>query len=200
MSVFHKWNIVFVQIPKNASSSIYNRLENKSDENISGNHSTYLEDMQSQDPELFESYFSFAVIRNPYDRLVSAFEFASMDENFNQEGLNFENFVKKCDDVGPNFYVNQPIYFTPQYKFITIKNILLVDKIIHYENINDEWSELVEKLNTMHNFAPIKSSLDIINPTPYKQNKNWEDYYNPDLKNIVYNLYKKDFEIFKYEK
>lgn len=198
MSVFHKWKIIFIQIPKNASTSIFERLSNNTDLINQGNHTTFFDDMQNQDSELFESYFSFAVVRNPYDRFISAYEFASMDESFDK--LNFNEFVKKCENNGYNFYLNEPIYFTPQFKFITIKNIILVDEYIKFENLNEEWPKLVKKINTLHNFTPIKSNLNVINATPYKMNKNWEDYYTEETKEIIYNLYKKDFELFNYKK
>jgi len=198
MSVFHKWKTVFIQIPKNASSSIFNRLSNTTDLQNQGNHTTFFDDMQNQDSELFESYFSFAIIRNPYDRFISAYEFASLDDSFVK--LNFNEFVKKCENNGNNFYLQEPIYFIPQYKYITIKNIILVDEIIKFENLNEEWVKISKKINTLHNFTPIKETLEVINATPHKMNKNWKDYYNEETKEIVYNLYKKDFEIFGYKK
>jgi len=200
MSIFHKWKVIFIQIPKNASSSIFNRLENKTDLHNQGEHTTFFDDMQNQDTELFESYFSFAVVRNPYDRFVSAFEFASMEEGFNIEKLNFEKFVEKCDNFGHNFYLHEPVYFIPQFKYITIKNIILVDKIIKYENLKNEWIDISNIINSNHTFIPIKNNLEKINATPYKMNKKWQDYYNDKTKNIIYNLYKKDFDIFKYDK
>lgn len=198
MSVFHKWKTVFIQIPKNASSSIFNRLSNTTDLQNQGNHTTFFDDMQNQDSELFESYFSFAIVRNPYDRFISSYEFASLDDSFVK--LNFNEFVKKCESNGNNFYLREPIYFVPQYKYITIKNIILVDEIIKFENLNEEWIKISKKINTLHNFTPIKETLEVINATPHKMNKNWEDYYNEETKEIVYNLYKKDFEIFGYKK
>jgi len=73
MSVYHKWRTVFVQITKNASSAVHDALSNPTD--VNHDHRLYIDILAQNDPELIESYFSFAVCRNPYDRFVSAYEY-----------------------------------------------------------------------------------------------------------------------------
>ena len=128
MCQYHKWKCVFVQIPKNASSAIHQKLRNRTDDVHS--HRTYFEILHDHDSELTESYFTFAVVRNPYDRFVSAFE----QDGSHDTGLDFEEFVKK---LGDNiFFVNDiSVYFIPQYRYISIKSVILMDDIIRFENM-----------------------------------------------------------------
>jgi len=190
MPVYHKWKTIFVHIPKNASSSIHSRLKNNTDDIHS--HITFLEILSDNDAELIESYYSFAVTRNPYDRFVSAFE--QEDSHDRTNNISFEDFVKHINNID-----DLSIYFKPQYKFITIKSLILVDDIIKFENLNDEWLKISKKINSNSLFN-LKKTLDVINANPIKINKSWKDYYTEETKEIVYNLYKKDFELFKYDK
>jgi hypothetical protein len=199
MSVYHKWRTVFVQIPKNASSSIHKVLENQTD--VNHNHRTYIEVLSENDPELIESYYSFAICRNPYDRFVSAYEY--MKQNSGGEwNPTFEEAVDEFYSRGSHFYTTEDIIFWPQHRFVTIKNIILVDDIIKYEEMNNQWSNIVEKIckTTPSSFSKPGSIIPRENITYVREERKWQDYYNDDLKDKVYHLYKKDFELFGYKK
>ena len=43
-------------------------------------------------------------------------------------------------------------------------------------------------------------SLPKANVTDIRNNRSWEDYYTPELKEKVYWLYERDFELFGYKK
>ena len=199
MSVYHKWRTVFVQIPKNASSSIHKVLENQTD--LNHNHRTYIEVLSENDPELIESYYSFAICRNPYDRFVSAYEY--MKQNSGGEwNPTFEEAVDEFHSRGSHFYTAEDIIFWPQHRFVTIKNIILVDDIIKYEEMNNQWSNIVEKIckTTPSSFSKPGSIIPRENITHVREERKWQDYYNDDLKDKIYHLYKKDFELFGYKK
>ena len=59
-------NIVFVAVPKTATRSIYKILE----ADFNGELYNHQDHMQII-PDEFKHYFSFCVIRNPYDRICS---------------------------------------------------------------------------------------------------------------------------------
>lgn len=199
MGIYHKWKCVFVEIPKNASSAIHGVLKNNTD--YLNTHQSYLEYLNNNDIELVESYFSFAVCRNPYDRFISAFEFCTKISNELQD-QDFNDFVMSLEKKGDVAYLSLPIHFIPQYKFITIKNIILVDKVIRFENLAEEWASISKILNESKHktYTNLSNSLDVVNATPSKFNKSIDDFCDEKLKEIIYNLYKKDFEIFNYEK
>lgn len=199
MSVYHKWRTVFVQIPKNASSAIHRIMENQTDH--THDHSKYVDIISWHDPELIESYYSFAICRNPYDRLVSAYEFLKQGE-WELGHLDFKELVEHFYAQGLHFYTNYDVFFWPQHRFVTIKKIVLVDKIIRYEKLDEEWPAIQAEImkNVPPRFSSLPTELKKENPSHNKQGKKWEDYYTPELRKMVYELYQRDFEIFEYEK
>ena len=74
MAVYHNLQTVFVEIAKNASTSVRNALSGGID--LYSDHTPYMwmketEDFNGND---ISNYYSFVVSRNPYDRFFSAYE------------------------------------------------------------------------------------------------------------------------------
>lgn len=200
MSVYHKWRTVFVQITKNASSAIHNALTNPTD--VNHDHRMYVEILANNDPELVESYYSFAVCRNPYDRFVSAYEYLRTYSDGTGWNLSFEETVNTFYNRGRFFYTNEDYVWWPQARFVAIKKIILVDKIIRYETLASEWPGIVQEImkRVPEGYSRPKDLLDKVNVTEIRGGRSWESYYTPELKEKVYELYKRDFELFNYPK
>ena len=201
MSVYHKWRTVFVQITKNASSAVHEALRNPSDQ--SHDHALYIDILSNNDPELVESYYSFAICRNPYDRFVSAYEYLT---NYPETrwSLSFEETVDVFHRRGRFFYTSEDLVWWPQARFVAIKKIILVDKIIRYEELAREWPKVVEEImqRVPEGFSRPKDYLDQVNPDNVtgRNGRPWQDYYTPELKQKVYEMYRRDFELFNYDK
>jgi hypothetical protein len=45
-----------------------------------------------------------------------------------------------------------------------------------------------------------KDILDRVNASNSREGRKWQDYYTPELKEKVYELYRRDFELFNYTK
>jgi chondroitin 4-sulfotransferase 11 len=198
MSVYHKWRTVFVQITKNASSAIHEALRNPSDQ-----AHDHIDILAQNDPELVESYYSFAVVRNPYDRFVSAWEYLR-NYSENRWTLSFEETVQMFYKRGRFFYTSEDLVWWPQARFISIKKIILVDKVIRYENLDNEWPEVIEEImkRVPEGFSRPKDYLEHVNPDGVtgRNKRPWQDYYTPELKQMVYELYRRDFDLFNYPK
>ena len=199
MSAYHKWRTVFVQIPKNASSSIHKLLENQTD--VNHDHRTYIDILAEHDPELIESYYSFAICRNPYDRFVSAYEYMKQNSGGDWNPT-FEEALNDFYTRGTHFYTTEDVVWWPQHRFVTIKGILLVDDIIKYESLNQEWPSIVDKISNVlpSSFSKPSTMIPRENVTYIREERNWEEYYTDELKEKVHVLYKKDFELFGYKK
>ena len=194
MSIYHKWETIFIQIPKCATTSIHEALRNKTDDRH--DHSSYIDILLENDSELIEKYFSFSCVRNPYDRIMSAYSFLDVSDHYTMnEGLEFEEFIhklyySKLSDI-------KTIMYLPQYKYITIKNTVLVDKVIKFENLDKEWKEISKIINKKNtNGFKIKDKLPKINETIYRKNIS----YTTETKKMVYELYENDFLLFNYKK
>lgn len=171
---------LFIHIPKTAGSSI-GKLSNKI---TYCGHRIYRNN---------SSDFSFSFVRNPYDRLVSAFfylksgginNYDKRDSNKYIEDSNFEDFIINKLEAAFN---NQQ-HFKPQNYWIPNG----VSFIGRFENINEDLNKLCVELGIEYS-----GKLSVTNTSKHRI---FKEYYTDKLADIVYNLYKKDFEIFDYKK
>lgn len=149
-------------------------------------------DTEGHTPVPDTDQFTFAFVRNPYDRLVSGFFYLKegginkMDRKWakdNVQPFTFEGFVKKLDSVLDWFH------FTPQYYFITRNGKIAVDFLGRFERINEDFQALCEKLGEDATFHKDNTS----------RHEDYRQYYTKELQDIVYDTYKKDFELFNYK-
>jgi hypothetical protein len=128
----------------------------------------------------------FCVVRNPYDKIISAYKYR-YGKKASKEGLNI--FIKeKLLNLKKNERWNG-CHILPQHKY-THGNIKC-DNILKFENLDNDFNEL----NTKYNIKNIK--LNKNNKSKSKLNINDLNQYSKDL---IYNVYKKDFYLFGYKK
>jgi hypothetical protein len=190
--IFHKYKLIITGIPKNASTSIFEVLKNNTDSQH--DHHTILEDYSNNDTDLMESYSNICVVRNPYDRFISGCHQIRRDEQ-HQVNLTldeiFENFIQKSD------WLNDA--FRPQHKFVCFGNTILMDHVLKYENLREDWMNFATEYNKTSQFK-IKTKLPQFNTS--ENRKPWQEELK-ELSNDNYeslnHFYEKDFKIFKYE-
>jgi len=219
MPIIHSIKTIFIHIPKAGGTSIETvlcdfplfryQLVNKFNwyGNIRNDETKYELDhstmayLKKNCKYYDNSYFSFAIVRNPYARLVSEYHYCKYQySRFIKKLDSFKDFVyelkNKFDYVLKNkekdhLYVS---HYLPQYLFThNYRKIKIVNKIYKLENLNEEWLNICEILD-------IDKELIRSEKNASKFKYNYEDYYDEDLKSIVYEMYKDDFEIFNYEK
>jgi hypothetical protein len=200
--VFHKHRIIFTGIPKNASHAPFAHLSNKTD---SGHHhASYMQDYREHDEELLDTYTSLAITRNPYDRAYSCWNFLKVIEDIEGRfGIkNFTEYVYALESRTA-YYEEQNEELTqheltyPQYKFITIKGRILVDHLLRFENLDEDWKTFTTEYNKTAQFK-LKPTLIISNSMEYAE-RDWTKIYTPEMYSIINEFYKKDFELFNYE-
>jgi hypothetical protein len=197
--VFHKYKLIVVGIPKNASQSLYSILRNQSD--LENDHFTYNEILNNHDKELLDTYQSLAIVRNPYDRAVSSY---GRFLRFTSYPLKYP-YIKNFEQYLTTIYyqnikeLNEEPWWIPQWEFVTNGKKILVDTVLRFENLNLEWENFVKNYNSKRsNKFKISSDLKIINKNDEKD-ENYITYYNSKCIDLVNKLYKKDFELFNYE-
>lgn len=187
---------IFTHIPKTAGISIGYSIFGRH----TGNHTTIAEYQMAFDRKEFNSFFKFTFVRNPWDRLLSAFLFLKnggrnkSNNGWAEKNLSsyksFNDFVMKWVE---RKNINTIIHFKPQYKFITTPEILepKVDFIGFYENIEKDYEYICNKLF-------ISKKLIFDNKTIKKVN-DYRFYYNDKTIEIVSDVYKEDIELFGYK-
>lgn len=188
--------IIYVHIPKAAGNALIKSLYG-----VSATGHDPLSRYFSNDSKKFHRYYKFAVVRNPFDRLVSAFFYLKQggigffDKDFSKKYLSevdsFERFVKRLEsDVIFRNDVMSWVHFIPQMDFLSLNGDQLnVDKVIKLENIDHEINDLCNQLR----LKPVKLKKDNIS-----KRKKYTEYYTPELVGIVSSLYQQDLDALKY--
>lgn len=189
--IWKKHNIIFIHIPKAAGVSVNNAIYGRPLGHF------YAKDIKSIYPNAFMGLYTFSVVRHPINRLYSAYCFA-------HKGGTNEMGIKNKD-----YYINNPYFesfesfvrnwlskqdlnkvdgvFRPQYLYLfDKKNQLLVNNFFKLEEIEGCYDEISKKLGRPfllgHNNKSDKGELNI----------------SKDLRELIYTLYKKDFELLDY--
>lgn len=194
--LFKTNNALFIHIPKSAGISLSNAIYGKdSYGHISIND--YCEYIGSKS---IEKMFKFTIVRNPYDRLRSAFFYLKKGGRGNKLDIEYQKIVnsyQSFEDFVEKYFAEHNLmeveHFIPQVYWITNKeNNVAVDYIGKFENLNNEFKIISNKIpgKVKRNTLPKK------NITSTK--RNYE--INNNTAEIIYNLYKDDFEIFGYDK
>lgn len=187
--------IIFQHIPKTAGESIRQIMP---DDTLFVGHNFYHTEYKHLyfDVEDYLQKFVIAFVRNPYDRVVSAFHYLNTGGNSpmdNEDRIkyiakyenNFDDFVK---DAFPG--VMKQIHFKPQYSWIYFYSVNLCNFIGKFEELNDD-------IDTLSKIIDLKSTkLPELNTSDHNY---YEEYYTPATKKIVYEYYKNDFGLFRYK-
>lgn len=193
LHAFYNTNTIFIHIPKTAGVSlvcaIYGDVSNEGHRNFSFYQNVFKKEIKK--------YFIFSFVRNPYDRLYSAFKFLENggmnihDKNAYREHLacfdSFEDFVL----YGLNeSIIYKIIHFIPQTEFIcNKKGDILIDFLGRYEDLEGDIKKLSKYLAKDIELPLLNTN---INKDPY------QEVYTQEMRNIVCKIYKRDFNILKY--
>jgi|TARA_Y100000310_G_C20538106_1_gene741884 hypothetical protein len=166
--------------------------------------------------------FKWCFVRNPYDRLFSAYlyhhgitlcdgtvpgrvVFSELDSRMSFFMSSFENYILNLKELKK---LNIK-HLKEQHSFISSENVTM-DFIGRYETIEQDWNYISNKLYNQ------KLHLDIINHSTahakalygnrlfsriYPGNsmpKNYISLYTPEMIKVVNEVYSKDFELFGY--
>lgn len=200
MVVCHNKKCIFVHIPKTAGTSIEQFIkENGKNQviffgvqnNRALHHYTALE-LKKSIPQIFNKYYKFAMVRNPYDRLLSEYYWTRIPHLGHKSGKSKDDFLNKVVYIVKNKLFLAHLdndHFIPQNNFVyDNEHKLLVNEVFKYEKLEETVSYLKTKLNINTNF-----------PFLNRTNSSKKDSWNEQQKNIIYNLYKDDFIIFQYD-
>lgn len=187
---------IFVHIPKSGGTSIHKLLENNNEFTISlwgknGNKDyahLSIFDVHSMH-QSSKSYFSFAVVRNPYNRIYSAYKqpYCQLYPNLTFNDF-IINFVSK---LNLNNLDQSLVHIWPMHKFIISDNKLLINYVIRFEQLDKDFEFIKYKFG-------IKPQLGHLN----KNSEHSDSYLNKYTKNqidIINRIYAEDFEWFNYQ-
>lgn len=190
-NIWKKHHAVFVHVPKAAGVSVNNAIYGRPLGHF------YASDIKRICPKTFNNIFTFSVVRHPVKRLYSAYTFSR------NGGTNVMGMYKS------SYYINHPDFetfesfvnnwlskkelakldgvFRPQHLYLFDKeDQLLVDKVYQLEKIESYYDEISQNIHKPfslghHNISDKKVS-----------------HITDELKDTIYQLYRKDFELLDY--
>lgn len=199
--IFHKYKLIFICVAKNASASVFENLQNQTDREFA--HKTIFEVFAENDPELATSYYAFATSRNPYDRFYSAYMWLNVNNrDYNDNPIDPDDIQTDFEKYVEAAYKNRDAFFNdphhlPQYRYVSFRGKLLVDEVLAFETLEQDWVVFAEKYNLTSQFK-LKLNLEPRNVSMSRK-RDWREAYTLEMKKKVYDIYWKDFELFGYE-
>lgn len=144
----------------------------------------FFKKLDSYSDEEFDKLFKFTIVRNPYDRFLSAFLYLQRKRSIDKN-TSFKKFTKSIFlEKGVKF----DIHLRVQYRSAFFKNQQYVNFIGKFENLKGDWKYIASKIDC-------SPDLPHVNKT---EHEHYSVYYDQETKEIVEKIYKKDIELFQY--
>lgn len=191
---FDENECIFVHIPKCAGVSISLSLFG----NLGAGHldlATYQRVFAEQE---FNRYFKFTFVRNPWDRLVSAYLFLKgggfheADRKWAEENLSaypdFDSFVRGW--INPDNIHTYP-HFRPQYRYLcTDDGRPAMDFIGYYENLEADFAYIQNRIGTDNTLLSLNLSQ--------RSTRDYRQHYSEETVRIVADVYSEDISYLGY--
>jgi hypothetical protein len=142
-------------------------------------------------PEIFDAYFKFVFVRNPWDWLVSMYHFvlresaAARHDEVKALG-SFDSYVEWAVSTANPF--PKGVSGVQSEMITDTDGSLLVDFVGAYENLAQDFAEVTKILG-------IQASLPHINQSVHRD---YQTYYNDHTRAIVAEHFRSDIEMFGY--
>jgi hypothetical protein len=219
MLISHSNKFIFVHIQKTGGSTVEHILQTQvSDTEFLGHRHNFVMNEIDTVNEC-KDYYKFAFVRNPWGRLVSWFSMydearrvtwydrltSKRAQNLYQltrkywfwqyvheHGKTFDDFILKCTGVIGSKMPGglSPISFN-QLDYIADKEgNLLVDFVGRFENFQEDFRHAGQQINV---------DLSNIPWTNRTKHKHYSEYYTPETRAVVDEIYQRDIEFFGYK-
>ena len=207
--IFHKHKAIFFHIAKAAGTAVEKLLapgardasvmDQQQFYGYDKQNNLYLQHVTAQfmhdhiDKAIFEDYFKFAVVRNPFVRCVSVYHY-QYEQHMARFG-SFDGFVRQLPILANNAAAQKGSHYSSQTTHTHIDGIQACDHICHFEDLPTSLDPVRQKLG-------ITQELEKHNTHRWLPwgDKTIDEYYTPETIKIVSEVYQADFENFGYSK
>lgn len=146
-------------------------------------------DLRLKSKKIFDTFFKFSAVRNPWARAVSLYSRKGVKL---MENISFEEFCKN------HFYASDtclhPTIHKNQLDWLTSNSgQILMDYIYKVEEFEKAIDEIKERTNGRLILDNIK-----LNVNPNSKSNNYRDIYNYETRKIIEKRFEKDIDYFKY--
>lgn len=189
----YKEKVIFIHVPKNAGRSIYKSVFGEN-----GRH-VQLKRYCLYDKESVDSFYKFAVVRDPVDRFFSAFyglkgsavsnsEYDQFVRRYIDPFHDIADFIEWMMEADKNTrLVLKWLHFYPQYKWVSLYGSgVKLDKILKFETLAEDWPLFAQSNG-------LNPELSFVGKGSRKAEKISEKHVE-----FIRYVYKKDCDLFSY--
>jgi hypothetical protein len=166
----HSYKFVYFVIHKTGTRSIFDLFGFQK------------EDFKIYDPNRYKEYFTWTLVRNPWDRLVSTYK-DKASKGYgpwcNFKNLTFSDFIINKEGIKNSHTCVQKTQFPPN-----------IDFIGRFENLQEDFNTICDKIGMPRQELPHKNK---------SKHKHYTEYYDDETRQIVAEKFAKDIEYFGYE-
>jgi len=184
---FHRTKSIFIHIPKAAGTSVSTALYG-----YSVGHAT-IRDRYERDYNATRKYFKFTFVRDPLERLLSAFRFFRgggmhvRDREFAEQHIRDLDFAAFVRNLRESDEMREHLLLLPQMHFIaTPDKRVLVNFIGRFENIENDFAYVTKKIG-------VKAQLPHKNPS-----QNASVPVDTETRQLVRDIYEVDYTWLSY--
>jgi len=207
MIISHSHKFIFIHVYKTAGTSIRKKLSpyihakpstnfihriiNPAESVYSNKFNTHVsaaELKKSIPANIWNSYFKFAIVRNPWDWQVSLYTYMQKTQETHPQG----ELINKLSDFDSyiEWRVNNDVHLQKEYLYDMQTNKPLVDYIGRFENLQTDFNYICNKIGIA------ETELTVENVS---NKKNFREYYNERNKELVAKVFNDDIQTFGYK-
>lgn len=193
----HDRQVIFIHIPKTGGTTVELELglfDHKHGYGVVNGkalqHLIWKDYVSILGLDTFNNYFKFAIVRNPYDRIVSEYYWCPDKGIGYKGGQSFDEFLDYCQDVIDNKAYDRTIHhdhYMYQSDFIFEGDTCMVDILFKFEQFDKVKKFLTVVTSNKHIPQHNKGHIKKLELTDRQKDK-------------IYNIYKIDFERLGYSK
>lgn len=228
MLVSHRHRTIFVHIQRTGGNSVQRLFEKLDPELVEAvpvdparrrTKHCWLQDIaEALDPAVFAAYTKFAIVRNPFDRLLSWYQFLRDGGHAEDAGIPVRDPTdaltaeqsERCERIGdrvmhevrrhaPSFahFVRLPRehedfsrFHACQIDYISLRDRVSVDEVLRFETLDHDFARLAERLG-------ISARLPHRNAS--SRRAGYREAYDPETRALVEARCARDLAAFGYE-
>lgn len=197
MIISHEYKFVFIATPKTGTTSIHKALQEfvsdgagiVLDKTKDGKHQTALDIRAQMGTGLWEEYFSFGFVRNPFDWILSWYNFRSRPELGDPNHPNHDRWTGNMSFE--DFVINDIVRGRSPGDYLTDENgEVMVDFVGRYEQLDRDFDEICRRIGLP------KISLPSLNIS--KKRMNPDKLFTPAAWAAAEERFRHDLELFGY--
>lgn len=178
-------HFIFIHINKTGGSSVAWALK------LPFEHLTALEKIEIVGSKRWDKCLTFAIIRNPWDKIVSQYHYRlkTNQTDLKEIPISFSEWIYRAFGEKDPLYYDFPKMFMPQTEWIAdADGRILVDEIVRFENLDEDFNRVMQKLGKRVTLPHLRQS----------KHDHYRDYYDTETAAIIHTCFKKDIDNFGY--